>query len=181
MINITDEDQIFENGRYVCCKCPEGIQIQKEIVDHLINTCDFVIAESDNQNARASSFIVELNIKNSNETDEDIRKSKPSYHSQYNKRERSPETEKIQSEFTKCDETKIYYCNFCRNRYKQKQTVERHLLKEHDPRSKMDNEKEPTSHEKQIFYCSICRNGYKVKNCRTLCFKLFNKFSHFSA
>ena len=163
---ISDDDQIYENGRYLCCKCPEGVQLQKEIVEHLINSCDFFITESDKQNSSSSSFILEVNLKNSIETDEDTKKSKPSYHSQYNKRERSPETEKIQSEFTKCDEMKIYYCNFCRNRYKQKQTVERHLLKEHDPRTKEVNEKEPTNQEKPIFYCSICRNGYKVKKLR---------------
>lgn len=51
----------------------------------------------------------------------------------YNRRERSPNTESIQKQFTKDPFTNYFHCNFCSKRFRYKQGVERHLTKEHDP------------------------------------------------
>jgi KRAB domain-containing zinc finger protein len=154
-----------DNDSYSCCNCDEGIRIQVEIVNHLLSHFpwphqpepEVKIEDVD----KTTFFIHEVGSKVSRDSEE-VRKSKPSYHRQYNKRERSPETELLLQEFTQCHETKMFYCNFCRNGYKQKQTLERHLLREHDPRTNKSAEAEAANPE-NMFYCSICRNAYKHK------------------
>lgn len=99
------------------------------------------------------------------------KRSKPSYHKQYNRRDRSPNTQKIQQEFTRDLTTKLFYCNFCRNGYKHKQTVERHLSKEHNPIKSAGRDSSTNTNqqgftlepETRTFFCNICRNGYKQK------------------
>lgn len=96
-------------------------------------------------------------------------KTKPSYHKKYNRKDRSPETQRLQLEFTRDATTKQFHCNFCRNGYKHKQTVERHLSKEHDPRKKAKDEAIGVANnftlvaQTKTFYCNICDIGYKHK------------------
>ena len=135
-------------------------------------------SESTEEEANKSDVFDEIFV-----TSNHSKKSKPSYHNQYNRRERSPITQKLLKEFTQNPETKLFYCNFCRNSYRHKQTVrifvhrhvkrdfdkaffkvERHLSREHDRRKT----EEKTGNfsleaETKIFYCNICKNGYKVR------------------
>jgi hypothetical protein len=111
---------------YLCCNCPVSLEIQAKISNHLLS--HFLPPKISTQHqhpskikdeAKVSSFIHEINSK----TDSDEALKKPSYHTQFNKRSRSPFSEKLIKEFTQCHETKTFYCNICRNGYKQKQTV----------------------------------------------------------
>lgn len=143
-----------------------GLAIQLQVINHLLS---HLPPQSIKVEEKEEAFIHEVlhDIVTTTSTDDRVVKSKPSYHNQFNRRERSPQTQKIQSEFSQSSD-KLFYCNFCRNSYKHKQTVERHLIKEHDPRRKKgkvgaENEKDFSSdQDSKLFYCSICRNGYKV-------------------
>ncbi|CRL00287.1 CLUMA_CG013560, isoform A [Clunio marinus] len=158
------------------CNCQDGIKIQINFINHFLShdndaQCHFESpSESDEKDIIDHGF--EENYRDKEENSYKKVKLKPSYHNQYNRRVRSPVTFQLQKEFTQDPTTKMFHCNFCRNGYKHKQTVERHLSKEHYPSSEkvsnsvMRNTSEnvfPTEQRNKLFYCNICHNSYKHK------------------
>ena len=105
------------------------------------------------------------------ENQEQAIKLKPSYHNKFNRRGRSPNTQTIQQEFTRDPVTKLFHCNFCRNSYKHKQTVERHLSKVHYPVESDNGSFDDLTTElgftldpnTRMFSCNICSSSYKHK------------------
>lgn len=160
--------------RLQCCSCSEGSELQTNFINHLLSHLSVAKEETlhdESQDAVEEEF-----------TRERIR-TKPSYRNRFNRKDRSPETQNIELNFTFDECSKLFHCNFCRNGYKvsksilllairqkrttllksfkHKQTVERHLSKEHDPRKAS---KQIRSEEKTLsFHCEYCSTGYKHK------------------
>lgn len=117
-----------------------------------------------------SNLIIET-VKMEEVIKEELKKqSKPSYRNLYNRRERSPNTQKIIEEYTQNPENKLFHCNICMNGYKHKQTVERHLIKEHYSKypesietTGANNEAFSIDNETKTFKCGFCDNCYKHK------------------
>lgn len=148
-----------------CCDCSEGIQLQVELLNHLLSHVVLVKTEAED-----IPIIEEVEDHSEPIDHNQTNKLKPSYHSKFNRRERSPNTLKIQQEFTRNPQTKLFHCNFCRNGYKHKQTVERHLIREHNPKnfngSFVDLNAElgfTLDQETRLFTCNLCSNLYKHK------------------
>lgn len=164
-----------------CCNCSDGVKLQLDLINHLLSHMTLAIKiDFEEDDLLSEQQIVKDNIDHLHQSPQKI-KSKPSYHKQYNRRDRSPNTFLIQQEFTQDPDSKMFFCNFCRNSYKHKQTVERHLSKEHYQSSaggpkrtssdtfipSQSTESEEIGFtmdpETRQFYCSFCRNVYKHK------------------
>lgn len=154
-----------------CCNCNVGVKLQLELVNHLLSHIHQPMKfESEEFSVDNESFTAE---DEEDPTTVAVVKTKPSYHKKYNRRDRSPDTLKVQSEFTHDKSSKMFYCNFCRNAYKHKQTVERHLSKEHYPSSQpsasfvkstaSSQESFTVESQSKLFHCNICQNAYKHK------------------
>ena len=162
----TDETESFQGLQ--CCECAEGIKLQTALLNHLfthlpplVQDPDISVKEEFYESIDGGSEII----------DQEDFKRKPSYHRRFNRRDRSPETEKVQSEFTYDEETKLFHCNICRNGYKHKQNVERHLSKEHDTRKTSKTFSYQCDDEagfsfdanSEKFVCDMCPSAYKHK------------------
>lgn len=153
---------------FQCCSCGDGVQIQVDLINHLMSHLVVGIENSDD-----TSLVIEtIDQEEALVEVEDFKKqSKPSYRNLYNRRERSPLTKKIIEEFTRNCETKLFHCNYCMTGYKHKQTVERHLIKEHYPKQSCDDDNNSESikevftvdFKSKTFYCGLCENVYKHK------------------
>lgn len=140
-----------------------------DLINHLLSHA--VLGKLGTDQITEEVFESEEYIEAISEEREQKIKSKPSYQNKFNRRERSPNTQKIQQEFTQDSETKLFHCNFCRNGYKHKQTVERHLSKEHDPTKPGGNYADVLNTElgftleleTRIFHCNLCSSSYKHK------------------
>lgn len=151
MISITETDQV----PLECCSCSEGVELQINFINHLLSHQSAV-------KERISQDADMLSLDQREEFTHEQKKTKPSYNNRFNRKDRSPETQKLQLNFTFDESSKLFHCNFCRNGYKHKQTVERHLVKEHDSRKSAEQ-----ANETLLFYCTICpkngKSGYKHK------------------
>lgn len=154
---IVTEDNKISIQLLECCDCQEGLELQKNFVNHLIKHYSV-------QCIKPSDDPVEDLIEHEplfEVVEQEEPKKKPSYHQKYNRRERSPETEKLQSEFTYDNNLKTFFCNFCNGAYKQKQSVERHLSRSHDTRKRPKSRK--PEQDTKAFVCTLCDTGFKSK------------------
>lgn len=164
------------NQKLEACNCQDGIKLQLLLINHLFSHLPIVKSE------KLEDAVVQETVSEGEESivEEPRFKSKPSYHKQFNRRDRSPKTERVQREFTQDPNTKMFHCNICRNSYKHKQTVERHLSKEHytfivgcnkaadSTISQVGTSLAVSTYftlepETKTFYCNFCRNAYKHK------------------
>lgn len=142
-----------------------------ELINHLLSHMFIARKETESQiDVGSSNFQIEVEQETLQEKDMRRIKPRPRYKNKFNRRDRSPTTENIQKEFTKDPKTERYHCNFCRNVYIRKQSVELHLSREHDPRkvsrrfsheiNDLEFSLDPKTNK---FSCKICSNTYKYK------------------
>lgn len=185
-LSLVDEELFNMSGEIVqglqCCSCNEGFLLQVNFINHLLSHVVLPVKSEEDTMFELETLAEpeELLEQKPERTGKKI-KSKPSYHNQYNRRDRSPNTQRVQQEFTYDPGSKMFFCNFCRNGYKHKQTVERHLSKEHyeaiigGTAEKSTNNSTSVAGQRlsfegftmdaevRMFYCNYCSNGYKHK------------------
>lgn len=161
----------FPDCKLACCDCSEGILLQVELLNHLLSHVGFAKNETEKITTDEMEVVEDEEQTAIISDSREQTKTKPSYHNKFNRRNRSPTTQKIQQEFTKDPGTKLFHCNFCRNGYKHKQTVERHLSKAHDYTKSGENFVDLGSEdlgftiipETRTFSCNLCPSSYRHK------------------
>lgn len=131
-----------------CCDCQVGRLLQTNIINHILKHLQTLKFKTED-----SETAVELE-----NSQEDHRTKKPSYHRKFNRRERSPTTENLLKEFTQNAQSKMFHCNFCDAGYRQKQSAERHLSRAHDTRNSRAK-----VIPKSLFLCTICNREFRRK------------------